>query len=68
MSPPVARFTVHDAAEHWGVCAETIRRWVRGGILACSRTPTGGVRFTEAQMTQRTGGDPRKEARGGTAA
>lgn len=32
---------VHEVAAHEGVCAETVRRWVRAGAIPAERNPGG---------------------------
>lgn len=43
----MVRFTVKQAAEYFGVDPQTIYRWVDAGKLSCTRTPGGGIRFTQ---------------------
>jgi molybdopterin-binding protein len=48
----VATFTVGQAAEILGVSADTVRRWVDGGLLTASRTPGGRRRVDGEALAQ----------------
>lgn len=42
-----------EFAERLGIVPETLRRWVRSGrVTPAGRTPTGQLRFTEAQVAE----------------
>ncbi|MBF6483858.1 helix-turn-helix domain-containing protein [Nocardia otitidiscaviarum] len=47
----VALLTTSEVAERLGVCGETVRRWVRGGVVRPSvTTPGGHYRFAESDL------------------
>jgi predicted site-specific integrase-resolvase len=39
-----------QAARIWGVAPRTVRAWRKDGLIECTRTPTGRVRFTLDQI------------------
>ena len=43
---------IKQAAEHLGVCTETLRKWEKAGIIATDRTPLGHRLFTPEKILE----------------
>ncbi len=41
-----------EAAEYLGITNETLRSWVARGIIRCTKTPTGQLRFREEDVRE----------------
>ena len=51
-----------DAAEHFGVCAATLRRWAATGKIKVTRTPGGNYRYWVIASTEQVPSKPQLES------
>lgn len=53
-TPPAALWTVQRTAEHYGVSAETVRRWAKEGRIRHQVLPSGRLRFDPLDLQAAT--------------
>lgn len=48
--PQTPSWSVKMVAAYWGVTDNTVRKWIKKGLLTVHKTPGGGLRFVEAEV------------------